>query len=142
MEPNDGKELIDKVLEKEHLDLGGLARRIGYSERTLRGVRYGEVPLSAKLQNWLQEMLQDSKNEESHGQVQNRVRESVPVYRPLSMQPQTPTDAEIIELMTELLEDYKTAKDLKKRWLADQIRELAKGLGPDAVRSIQSKIRP
>lgn len=55
-----GKELIDSAMEATGLTLPELASRIAYKERTLKGVRWGEIPMSAKLQGWLQKVISDA----------------------------------------------------------------------------------
>jgi len=98
--PN-GKDLIDCVLEKRGISLGELAETIGYAERTLRGVRYGEVPMSEKFHVWLQKMLADPKMEPSetshampppHTMQTTRLRED-PALPAAKLSPKEYTDA-------------------------------------------------
>jgi len=54
------RDLIQEVLSARNWDLSQLAERVAYEERTLRRIRSGEIKLSQKLENLLNQILVES----------------------------------------------------------------------------------
>lgn len=112
------------ICEKHGWELQDLAEAAGYSLRTLQKA---QNPRSGVI---LTDKMRDALSRASMIR-QSYQNEDPATYRRVSMKPQTTPPDEAVELMQDLLEQYrKTNSGFKKGWLADQICNLAEGLRP------------
>lgn len=134
-----GREIIDSAMHSLGLDkeastveqrLDRLGELIGYASRTLRGIYYGEVPVSKKFQKWITKYVDEAAAAPTkytrlirHSDAQTkRIERSAFISH-------TSADHELVDQLRHLLDDFEAAKSaVTQDFLADEIRKLTASL--------------